>query len=102
MSFIQSYKDLSKDKPVLIYFSGSHCMPCRMVGPVIEKIKTDYQGKAVVQKILTDDEEGYLFAKENNVSSLPTIIVFKDEKETARLTGLKKDKDYRDALDKVL
>ena len=76
---------LNSEKPVLVDFWASWCMPCRMLGPVIEQLAQDYEGKAVIGKVDVD-EQGEL-AMRYGVMSIPTVIFFKDGKEIHREVG---------------
>ncbi|MBQ8082211.1 MAG: thioredoxin [Clostridia bacterium] len=77
---------LQSDKPVLVDFWATWCMPCRMLAPVVAQIAEELEGKAVVGKVDVD-EEGEL-AAQFNVSSIPTLVVFKGGKEVARTVGV--------------
>ena len=75
---------LNNSKTVLVDFYADWCGPCKMVGPIVDEIakeKTDI----CVGKVNVDDN--HTLAEEYNVVNIPTLIVFKDGKETARLVG---------------
>ena len=65
---------LKSDKPVLVDFWAAWCGPCRMVGPIIEEISKDYNGKAVVGKVDVDSNQEY--AAKYGVRNIPTVLVF--------------------------
>ena len=66
---------LDSDKPVLVDFWAVWCGPCRMVGPVVEELAGEYQGKAKVGKVDVDKNQG--IAGQYGIRSIPTILVFK-------------------------
>ncbi|QQO09556.1 thioredoxin [Breznakiella homolactica] len=67
---------IESDLPVLIDFWAEWCMPCKMIGPIIDQLAGEYAGKIKIGKV-NIDEEGDLAAK-HNVISIPTLIVYKN------------------------
>lgn len=74
----------------LVDFFADWCGPCRMIAPIIEELSKEFHGKANIAKL--DIEKAQDVASKFQVTSIPTIIVFKDGKEVKRIVGLR-DKD---------
>ena len=77
---------------VLVDFWATWCGPCRMLGPVIEQLAADFDGKATVAKV--DVDECSALAMRYGIQSIPTVIVFKDGKPVHTLVGLRSYEDY--------
>ena len=71
--------------PVLIDFWAPWCGPCRMMGPIIEQLAEEYEGKAKVGKVNVD-EDGEL-SQAFGVMSIPTIVLVKDGKVVKQAVG---------------
>ncbi|MGB4610857.1 MAG: thioredoxin [Saccharofermentanales bacterium] len=91
---------IESDLPVLVDFWAAWCGPCRMVGPIVDKIGETYQGKAKVCKINVD-EQGAL-AERFRVLSIPTIYIFKDGEIVEKMIGARPYEELTAALDKHL
>ena len=91
---------LKSDKPVLVDFWATWCGPCRMLGPVIEELATEYEGRVGVGKVDVDNNQE--FAAKYGVRNIPTVLVFKDGEVVGRQVGVAPKKTYTDALDSLL
>lgn len=85
-----SFKKTIASGVTLVDFYADWCGPCRMIAPIIEELSTEFNGKAKVAKL--DIEKAQEVTSEFQVTSIPTIILFKDGNEVKRIVGLR-DKD---------
>jgi thioredoxin 1 len=76
---------IAEETPVLVDFWAEWCGPCRVVGPIVDEIATDYAGTLRVAKLNVD--ENPKTAMQYEVMGIPTLIVFKDGVEKKRIVG---------------
>jgi thioredoxin 1 len=91
---------LKSDKPVLVDFWAAWCGPCRMVGPVIDQISDEYQGKAVVGKVDVDANQE--FAAKYGVRNIPTVLLFNKGELVGRQVGVAPKQTYAESIDALL
>ena len=80
-----NFADTTKEGVCLVDFWAPWCGPCRMIAPVIEELAADFDGKAKICKVNTDEEQD--IAVKFGIRSIPTIMFFKNGKMVDQVVG---------------
>ncbi|MFZ5989263.1 MAG: thioredoxin [Bacillota bacterium] len=89
---------VKSDKTIMVDFWAPWCGPCRAVGPIMDELADEYEGKAKIAK-LNVDEEGEIAAK-FRIMSIPTIIIFKNGEIAEKLIGARSKAELAGLIDK--
>ena len=84
----------------LVDFNAPWCGPCRSQEPILERIADQFDGKAIIAAMNIDNHQD--IAMELGIQSIPTLIIFKNNKEIQRFIGLQPEAMLSGALEKLL
>jgi thioredoxin 1 len=94
-------KEVKESKiPVIIDFYADWCMPCKMMGPVFEKLSKDFDKKVKFAKVNTEDESD--LSQEFEIMSIPCLVVFKNGKELNRILGFMPEDALKEKINALL
>jgi thioredoxin 1 len=94
------YKATIAEGVSLVDFWAPWCGPCRMIAPIIEELAEDFDGKAKICKVNTDEEQD--IAVEFGIRSIPTIIFFKDGVMVDTVVGAQSKQALTDKINEIL
>ena len=95
-----NFVDTVKEGVVLVDFWAPWCGPCRMIAPVIEELAEDYEGRATIAKVNTD--EAPEVAGQFGIRSIPTVLFFKNGELVDQMIGAAPKAQYAARLDALL
>lgn len=91
---------LQSDVPVFADFWAEWCGPCRMVGPMVEELAGDYEGRVKFVKVNVD--QAGAIAQKYNIFSIPTLMLFKKGEMVSQQVGAASKDSYRGMIDRAL
>jgi len=95
----QNFDQITGKGVVMVDFWAVWCRPCRMMGPIIDTLAIEMDGKAVIGKLDVDKNKGT--SQRFGVSSIPTFIIFKDGQAVKRFIGMQSKETLVAALEEV-
>lgn len=87
---------VKEDKLVVVDFWATWCGPCRAIGPVIDDLANQYDGKVVIGKINVDEESD--LARKYKVMSIPTVMLFRNGEVVDKVVGLRSKEDLEELI----
>ena len=84
----------------VVDFWAPWCGPCRMIAPIIEELAEDFDGKATIAKVNTDEEQE--ISVKHGIRSIPTLLIFKDGEVVDQMVGAASKQAYADKINSYL
>jgi thioredoxin 1 len=97
---VSNFDEVTKEGVSLVDFWAPWCGPCRMIAPVIEELAADFEGKANICKVNTDEEQD--IAVKYGIRSIPTILFFKNGEVVEQMVGAASKQAFADKLNALL
>jgi len=97
---VSNFNDVVSNGVSLVDFWAPWCGPCRVVAPVIDELAAEYEGKANICKVNTDEQQD--LAVKFGIRSIPTILFFKDGEVVDQMIGASSKQAFKEKLDSII
>ena len=96
----KTFDETIKEGVTMVDFFADWCGPCRMIAPVVEELAEEYEGKANICKVNTDEEQD--IAVKYGIRSIPTVMFFKDGEVVDQMIGAASKESFAKKLEEYL
>jgi len=90
---------LQSPQPILVDFWAEWCGPCKALGPILDELAQEYEGKVRIGKVNIDDHQA--LAAEYGIHSIPTLLLFHNGQVADQIVGLRSKRDLKASFDRV-
>jgi len=90
----------SSSRPILVDFWAQWCMPCSILGPILEKVVQDYEDRLTLAKV--DLDTAPQIAQKYGIEQIPTVVLFKNGRPVSGFIGVRSEPAIREFLDETL